>query len=31
MYERAQQAGGRFTVETVASGGTALRWCAPLP
>ena len=31
MYERAQQAGGRFTVETAATGGTMLRWTAPLP
>jgi signal transduction histidine kinase len=31
MHDRAQQAGGRFTVETPATGGTMLRWTAPLP
>jgi signal transduction histidine kinase len=31
MRYRAQQAGGIFTVDTPATGGTMLRWTAPLP
>jgi signal transduction histidine kinase len=31
MHYRAQQAGGTFTVDTPSSGGTMLRWTAPLP
>ena len=31
MHYRAQQAGGIFTIETPATGGTMLRWTAPLP
>ncbi len=31
LRQRAEEAGGSFTVGTVAAGGTKLRWCAPLP
>ena len=31
MHDRAQQAGGIFTIDTPATGGTMLRWTAPLP
>jgi signal transduction histidine kinase len=31
MHRRAQQTGGTFTVDTPPSGGTMLRWTAPLP
>jgi signal transduction histidine kinase len=31
LRKRAEDAGGAFTIEAVPSGGTKLRWCAPLP
>lgn len=31
LLQRAQQVGGTFTVDTPPSGGTLLRWSAPLP
>jgi two-component system sensor histidine kinase DevS len=31
MHLRAQQLGGTFTVDTPSTGGTLLRWSAPLP
>ena len=31
MLQRAQQVGGTFTVDTPSTGGTLLRWSAPLP
>jgi len=31
MRYRAQQMGGTFTVDTPSTGGTLLRWSAPLP
>jgi signal transduction histidine kinase len=31
MHYRAQQVGGTFTVDTPSTGGTLLRWSAPLP
>ena len=31
LHHRAQQVGGTFTVDTPPSGGTLLRWMAPLP
>lgn len=31
LHQRADDAGGYFTVETLPAGGTKLRWCAPLP
>jgi signal transduction histidine kinase len=31
LRQRAEDAGGTFTVESVPDGGTKLRWCAPLP
>lgn len=31
LRQRAEDAGGSFTVEAVALGGTRLKWCAPLP
>ena len=31
LRQRAQDAGGTFTLESAAEGGTVLRWCAPLP
>jgi two-component system, NarL family, sensor histidine kinase DevS len=30
LQKRAQEVGGSFTIETVAKGGTTLRWSAPL-
>jgi two-component system, NarL family, sensor histidine kinase DevS len=31
LSQRAEDAGGSFTVEASSTGGTRLRWCAPLP
>jgi signal transduction histidine kinase len=31
LRKRADDAGGSFTIEAVPTGGTKLRWCAPLP
>ncbi|WP_099039356.1 GAF domain-containing sensor histidine kinase [Mycobacterium neglectum] len=31
LRKRADSAGGSFTIEAVPTGGTKLRWCAPLP
>ena len=31
LRKRADEAGGSFTIESVPTGGTKLRWCAPLP
>jgi signal transduction histidine kinase len=31
LRQRAEGAGGSFTIEAVPTGGTKLRWCAPLP
>lgn len=31
LRQRAEDAGGTFTVEAIPAGGTRLRWCAPLP
>jgi signal transduction histidine kinase len=31
LHQRAEDAGGTFSVESVAAGGTKLRWSAPLP
>ena len=31
LRKRAESAGGSFTIEAVPTGGTKLRWCAPLP
>jgi signal transduction histidine kinase len=31
LRQRAEDAGGSFSVEAQPSGGTKLRWCAPLP
>ncbi|MBS4729324.1 GAF domain-containing sensor histidine kinase [Mycobacterium sp. SM1] len=31
LHQRAQQAGGSFTVESPPAGGTVVRWSAPLP
>ena len=31
MHDRARQVGGTFTVDTPSTGGTLLRWSAPLP
>jgi signal transduction histidine kinase len=31
LRQRADEVGGLFTVESVPTGGTKLRWCAPLP
>ncbi|UQX10307.1 GAF domain-containing sensor histidine kinase [Candidatus Mycobacterium methanotrophicum] len=31
LLQRAQQVGGRFTVDSLPTGGTLLRWSAPLP
>ena len=31
LRQRAEDVGGTFTVERVPTGGTKLRWCAPLP
>jgi signal transduction histidine kinase len=30
LQKRAQEVGGSFTIESVAKGGTTLRWSAPL-
>lgn len=31
LRKRADSAGGSFTIEAVPTGGTKLKWCAPLP
>lgn len=31
LRKRADEAGGSFAIEAVPTGGTKLRWCAPLP
>jgi signal transduction histidine kinase len=31
LLQRAQQVGGTFTVDSLATGGTLLRWSVPLP
>ena len=31
LRHRADEVGGSFTVEAAPTGGTKLRWCAPLP
>ena len=31
LHQRAEDAGGSFSVEPAPTGGTKLRWCAPLP
>ena len=31
LRQRAEDAGGSFSVDAVAPGGTKLKWCAPLP
>ena len=31
LRQRADDVGGSFTVEALPTGGTKLRWCAPLP
>jgi signal transduction histidine kinase len=31
LRQRAEDAGGSFSVEATPAGGTKLRWCAPLP
>jgi signal transduction histidine kinase len=31
LRKRAEEAGGSFTIESVATGGTKLTWSAPLP
>jgi two-component system, NarL family, sensor histidine kinase DevS len=30
LRRRAEDAGGRFSIERLPSGGTQLKWCAPL-
>ena len=31
LRQRAEDVGGSFTLEVLPTGGTRLRWCAPLP
>ena len=31
LRQRAEDAGGSFSVDAIPAGGTKLRWCAPLP
>ena len=31
LRQRAEDVGGSFTLEALPTGGTRLRWCAPLP
>jgi len=31
LRQRAQDVGGLFAVEALSTGGTKLKWCAPVP